>query len=73
MFLKIECTGNLDKLSNTYGEQVISIYLAFFEKCLHFEPCIKSGSSKNQGGYEKVELRRISSTPHLTVVIWKYD
>ena len=38
----------------------VGINFDYFEKCLHFGPklpYIKSGFSKNQGGYEKLELK----------------
>ena len=49
----------------------------YFEKCLHFGqklPYIKSGFSKNQGGWEKLELKTNLQHPWtFTLVIWKYE
>ena len=43
----------------------VGINFDYFEKCLHFGPklpYIKSGFSKNQGGYEKLEFKHESDT-----------
>ena len=53
------------------------IYFDLFKKCLHFGPklpYIKSAFSKNQGGYEKLELKTNLQHPlTFTVVILKYE
>ena len=55
----------------------VGINFDYFEKCLYFGPklpYIKSGFSKNQGGYEKLESKTKLQHPWtLTVVILKYE
>ena len=50
----------------------VYIYFAFFEKCLHFVPklpYIKIDFSKNQGGYQLLELK--TNLWKIRVTIWK--
>ena len=55
----------------------VGINFDYFEKCLHFGPklpYIKSSFIKNQGGYEKLELKTNLQHPWtLIVVILKYE
>ena len=55
----------------------VPINFDYFEKCLHFGPklpYIQSGFSKNQGDYEKLELKtNLQHSWPLTLVILKYE
>ena len=56
---------------------IVAIKVDLFKKILHFVPklpYIKSSFSKNQGGYQKLELKMNLQQPWtFTVVIWKYE
>ena len=52
--------------------ETINIYLDFVLKSLQFGPklpYIKSSFSKNQGGFQKLDLK----TDPFIVVLWKYE